>query len=256
MKLHYQSVGTGQPLVIMHGLFGSSDNWRAIAKQLAPYARVITVDLRNHGRSPHSSQQDYPLMVGDLLELMNDLNIDEINLMGHSIGGKVAMQFATMHPEHLNSLVVVDISPKQYDTDKEHITIFNALLALDLSAYSKRSEVDEALSTEIQDKTVRQFLLKNIVTDKGELHWQINLQALYDNYANFGAEISMQKTVSNKSCFIRGARSNYIQKSDEVIIANSFLNSEIITIEGAGHWVHAEAPQQFLATIMESLNYG
>jgi len=159
MKLHYQITGAGQPVVILHGLFGSLDNWRSIAKQLSRYAQVITVDLRNHGRSPHSSQQNYALMVDDLLELLDDLELDQADLIGHSIGGKVAMAFAKAHPTRLNRLVVIDISPRQYAEDSSHIAIFKALLALDLTLYSTRSEVDEVISSILPDKAVRQFLL-------------------------------------------------------------------------------------------------
>ena len=255
MKLHFQSFGSGQPLVIIHGLFGSSDNWRAIAKQLANYAHVITVDLRNHGRSPQAAQQDYLLMVDDLVELIDDLNLDKIDIMGHSIGGKVAMQFAMTYPKRLNRLVVVDIAPRYYVANKGHIAIFKTLLALDLAQYSKRSELDEALSAAIQDKAVRQFLLMNIKADNGKLQWQINLQALYNNYASFGAGVMMKKSVTNRTCFIRGGRSNYIQKSDEVTITDYFSNSEIVTIEPAGHWVHADAPQLFLKAVIDFFEY-
>ncbi|MBL1321074.1 MAG: alpha/beta fold hydrolase [Methylophaga sp.] len=255
MKLHYQITGTGQALVIIHGLFGSSDNWRGLAKQLANHAQVITVDLRNHGKSPHSSQQNYDLMVEDLVELFDDLNLNKADIIGHSIGGKVAMAFAAAYPERLNKLVVVDISPREYAGDSSHIVIFEALLAVDLSLYSKRSEVNEVLSELLPDKSVRQFLLMNISQENGRLIWRINLQALYNNYANFGAAVGEQMKVGNVTCFIRGGRSGYIQANDELLIAKQFPRSEIFTIEQAGHWVHSEAPQQFLSKVNNFLNY-
>ncbi|PHS24820.1 MAG: alpha/beta hydrolase [Methylophaga sp.] len=255
MKLHYQITGTGQALVIVHGLFGSSDNWRGIAKQLADYAQVITVDLRNHGRSAHSTQQTYPLMVDDLVGLFDELDIDTANIIGHSIGGKVAMAFAAAYPERLNKLAVVDISPREYAGDSSHIAIFEALLAVDLSLYSKRSEVNEALSELLPDKAVRQFLLMNISQQNGHLIWRINLQALYSNYVHFGAAVGEQTKVDNSTCFIRGGRSRYIQADDEVLIAKQFPRSEIFTIEQAGHWVHAEAPQPFLRKVMAFFNF-
>lgn len=255
MKLHYQIVGAGEPLVIIHGLFGSSDNWRSIAKQLENFAQVITIDLRNHGKSPHNSQQNYSLMVKDLVGLLDDLNIGKTNIIGHSIGGKVAMEFASSHPERLNKLVVVDISPRQYDEDPSHIEIFKALIPLELSRYSKRSEVDKTISVLLPDKSVRQFLLMNISTENGNLVWRINLQGLYDNYAYFSATVVGQKNIENKTCFIRGGRSSYIQTGDQELISTCFSQVEIHTIEQAGHWVHAEAPQPFLAKVIDFFDY-
>jgi esterase len=255
MKLHYQITGTGQALVIIHGLFGSSDNWRMVAKQLSQYAQVITVDLRNHGLSPHSAQQNYDLMVEDIIELLDDLAIDKAHIIGHSIGGKVAMAFAATHPERLNKLMVVDISPREYAGDSGHIAIFEALLAVDLSRYTRRSEVNELLSELLPDKAVRQFLLMNISQQNGRLTWRINLKALYENYTHFGAAVGVNIKVENMTCFIRGGRSRYIQTDDEELIASQFLRSEIFTIEQSGHWVHSEAPQQFLSKVNNFLNY-
>lgn len=223
MKLHYQIAGSGQALVIIHGLFGSSDNWRGVAKQLSQYAKIITVDLRNHGLSPHSTRQSYALMVEDIIELFDDLAIDKAHIIGHSIGGKVAMAFAATYPERLNKLVVVDISPREYaGDDSSHIAIFEALLAVDLSLYSRRSEVNEALSELLPDKAVRQFLLMNISQENGRLIWRINLKALYSNYVHFGAAVVESAQVDNMACFIRGGRSRYIQADDEVLIAKQF----------------------------------
>lgn len=253
MKLHYQVIGSGQPLVIIHGLFGSSDNWRAMAKQLSAYAKVITVDLRNHGLSPHSEQQNYPLMVEDLVELFDDLGLEKANIIGHSVGGKVAMAFAASYPERLAKLIVVDISPRRYiDTQKK---IFKLLMDLDLSLYSRRRDVDEVLVDGLPDRAVRQFLLMNIISKEGELNWRINLTALNDNYHHLLAPVCEQKNIDVESCFIRGGQAQFIQIEDEQLIARQFHNSEVYTIEQAGHWVHAEAPQEFLAKVVEFLDY-
>ena len=248
MKLHYQLIGTGRTIVIIHGLFGSSDNWRAMAKQLSQWAQVITIDLRNHGQSPHNDQQDYPLMVNDLLELFDDLGIEKAHIIGHSIGGKVAMAFAAAYPQRLNKLMVVDISPRQYVD--EHNSLFQVLMDVELSHYAHRRDVDEALSDLLPDKAVRQFLLMNIATKSGKLHWRINLNALHANYSYLLAAVCEQQNVSVKSCFIRGGQSAYIQAADEQLITQSFPNSEIYTIKQAGHWIHAEAPQQFLEKVI------
>ena len=253
MKLYYQIIGTGQPLVILHGLFGSSDNWRAIAKQLATQAQVITVDLRNHGRSPHSSEQTYALMVEDLAELFERLKLDKADIIGHSMGGKVAMAFSQRYPQWLRRLVLVDIAPRQYHD--EHSAIFRVLLALDLSLYTSRNEVDDALKIALPDKVVRQFLLMNLAINGEQLSWRINLQALYDNYSQLLVAVCEDETIMIPSCFIRGGQSDYVGDEDEDLIRTCFPYAELATIEQAGHWVHAEAPQQFLTKITEFLDY-
>jgi esterase len=253
MKLHHQVLGSGQPLVILHGLFGSSDNWRGLAKQLAKQVQVITVDLRNHGFSPHSPDQNYQLMADDLVELFDDLNLESVDIIGHSIGGKVAMAFAQRDQNRVNKLVVVDISPRQYKN--EHKKIFEALLAIDLSRYLKRAEVDDILSKALPDRAVRQFLLMNLELTNEKLTWKINLPALFENYPHFLEPVCLNDKITVSSCFIRGAKSSYVQDDDQVLIRTTFPNSEIVTIDQAGHWVHAEAPQEFLAEITEFFNY-
>ncbi|MFT7414051.1 MAG: esterase [Methylophagaceae bacterium] len=253
MKLYYQTIGTGQPLVILHGLFGSSDNWRGLAKQLATTAQVITVDLRNHGHSPHSSEQTYALMVEDLAELFERLKLDKVDIIGHSMGGKVAMAFSQCYPQWLGKLVVVDIAPRQYHD--EHNGIFRALLALDLSMYTSRTEVDTALKSALPNKAVRQFLLMNLTIIGKQLSWRINLQALYDNYPQLLEAVCDGNTIMLPSCFIRGGQSDYIGDEDEDLIKTRFPDAELVTIEQAGHWVHAEAPKQFLTKITEFLDY-
>ena len=253
MKLHYQIVGSGQPLVILHGLFGSSDNWRGLAKQLAKQVQVITVDLRNHGYSPHSPEQNYQLMVDDLVELLDELSLKKVDIIGHSVGGKVAMAFAQHYQNRVNKLVVVDIAPRQYKN--EHTKIFEALLAVDLSRYSKRSEVDKVLSKVLPDNAVRQFLLMNLELNDGKLIWKTNLPALFENYSHFLEPVCLNDEILVSSCFICGAKSPYVQDDDKVLIRTTFPNSEIFTIDQVGHWVHAEAPQQFLAKVTEFFNY-
>jgi esterase len=253
MKLYYQTIGTGQPLIILHGLFGSSDNWRAVAKQLATHAQIIMVDLRNHGRSPHSSEQTYPLMVEDLAELFELLKLDKADIIGHSMGGKLAMAFSLHYPQRLRKLVVVDIAPRQYHD--EHSAIFRALLALDLSLYKSRNEVNDALKKAMPNKAVRQFLLMNLALNCVHPSWRINLQALYDNYSQLLAAVCENETIMIPSCFICGGQSDYVGDKDVDLIRTCFPYAELATIEQAGHWVHAEAPQQFLTKITEFLDY-
>lgn len=253
MKLHYQTLGEGRPLVILHGLFGSLDNWRGLTKQLATVAQVIAVDLRNHGRSPHSSEQTYELMADDLAELIDELTLGQIDIIGHSVGGKVAMVFAQRYPELLRKLVVVDIAPRCYSD--EHSGIFETLLALDLSLYSNRTEVDRVLQQSIPNKAVRQFLVMNLSMDNEHLKWRINLQGLFDAYPQLLQSVCENDKIDIPSCFIRGGRSDYIQQQDISRINVCFPNSEVVTIDQAGHWVHAEAPQLFLAKIIEFFDY-
>jgi len=253
MKLHYQTFGSGRPLVILHGLFGSADNWRGLAKNLAEYAYVITVDLRNHGRSPHSLEQSYELMAEDLRELLNELDLNAIDLIGHSVGGKVAMTFAQNYPELLHQLVVVDIAPRAYSD--EHSKIFDALLALDLLSYSSRSEVDRALSVTLPNKAVRQFLLMNLALEDGLLNWRINLPTLSESYPKLLHSVCDNKIIDIPTCFIRGGGSTYVGDDDVDLIKTIFPDSELYTIERAGHWVHAEAPELFQSKIIEFFNY-
>ncbi|MED5510016.1 MAG: alpha/beta fold hydrolase, partial [Pseudomonadota bacterium] len=160
MKLHYQDSGEGHPLIIIHGLFGSADNWRSMAKYFSRFYRVISVDLRNHGRSPHSDTQDFASMAADIEQLCGDLGLHKVHVLGHSLGGKVAMQFAAEQPAWVEKLVVVDISPRRYFS--EHTPLMDAMLALDLKKLDSRSAVDAALADKVTDKSVRQFLLMNL----------------------------------------------------------------------------------------------
>jgi len=253
MKLYYQSQGSGQPLIILHGLFGSSDNWRGLARQLAAHAQVITVDLRNHGRSPHSNALNYDLMADDVAELMADLGLQQVDIIGHSIGGKVAMILAARYSERVRRLVIVDMAPKRYSDS--HSDIFEALLALDLTQFTQRSEVDAALAHSIADKAIRQFLLMNLALDEGKLQWRINLQGLADNYPQLLQAVCDEERVRQPILFLRGGLSNYIEKGDEVMIKQLFPNSEMVIFEQAGHWIHAEIPALFLTTVKQFFDY-
>jgi esterase len=253
MKLYHQSQGTGRPLIILHGLFGSSDNWRGVAKQLATHAQVIRVDLRNHGQSPHSDEMSYDLMADDVAELMADLKLEQVDVIGHSIGGKVAMALAARYPEKLRRLLVVDMAPKWYPD--RHSDIFEALLALDLSQFTKRSEVDVALATTIADKGIRQFLLMNLALSDGKLQWRINLQGLSEHYSELLQAVCEGQVIEQPTLFLRGDLSNYIEQDDEVTIKQTFPNSDITIVEQAGHWIHAERPDLFLSHVNQFFDY-
>lgn len=251
MKLHYQESGEGIPLIIIHGLFGSADNWRSMAKYFSRFYRVVSVDLRNHGRSPHSDEQNFTIMAGDIHQLCEDLRLDQVNILGHSLGGKVAMKFAAMYPDMVAKLVVVDIAPRQYFS--AHTPLMDAMLALNLSQFTRRTEVDDALAESVPDKAVRQFLLMNLVSERENFQWRINLPALKANYPELMAAISEDKTFSMPSLFVYGELSDYVTEQDRQQISRQFTEAKFSGIEKAGHWVQAERPQQFKKVVEEFL---
>lgn len=251
MKLHYRKMGEGAPLFILHGLFGSSDNWQTLGKRFAEHYTVYFVDQRNHGHSPHSDEFSYALMAADLLELVNDLNLEKINVIGHSMGGKTVIEFAKNHPERIRKMVVADISHKQYPL--HHETILEGLNALNLDALKSRGAADKALKAYISEWGVRQFLLKNLYwVEKGQLGWRINLPVLTRSIGDIVTEIEFDQ-IACDTLFMRGGKSNYILPSDFDLIQRKFPNSKIHSIESSGHWIHAEAPDEFFETVMTFL---
>lgn len=248
MKLHYRELGEGQPLMILHGLFGFSDNWQSHAKKLAEYYRVILVDLRNHGHSPWSDDFSYDLMADDVFELCEDLKLEDFILVGHSMGGKVAMNFAQKHEILLDKLVVVDIGIKEYPMHHEHILA--GIHSVDLPNITARRQAEDQMSAHIDSEGIKQFLLKNLYwKERGVLEWRMNVHVLEREMKNILSAMP-QVEVSVPTLFIRGAMSNYILDEDIESIEELFIDSEIETIENAGHWVHAEAADVFLETLL------
>ena len=249
MKLHYRKYGEGQPLIILHGLFGSSDNWQTLGKKFAENFEVYLVDQRNHGHSPKSDEFNYQLLSDDLYNLIRDLELENIILVGHSMGGKTVMTFAQKYPEFIEKLIVVDIGPKAYPM--HHNIILEGLNSLDLSIIKSRGQADKQLSIFIEDNGVKQFLLKNLFwVEKGQLGWRINIPVLEDKMPNIIAAIP-DKIVETHTLFIRGEKSNYIAEDDFQNIYDQFPNSEIETIYDAGHWVHAENPFSFYNMVID-----
>jgi esterase len=248
MQLYFQKFGAGFPLIILHGLFGSSDNWQPVARKLGEHFQIFAVDLRNHGRSPHDDAFNYEVMAGDLHEFMQTHSLEKIHLLGHSIGGKTAMHFALAHPGLLEKLIVVDIAPRAYPP--LHTAIFDALLPLDLTRFQTRDEISRALAPSIPDPAVRQFLLKNIGRDEsGAFRWKMNLPVIHRNYDSLNGPIQTNSTFAKPTLFIRGSQSDYILDSDHEMIIRVFPVAKIVTIPNAGHWVHADAPEEFLNTL-------
>jgi len=246
MQLHFRELGQGAPLVILHGLFGTSDNWQTLAKRWAETRRVILVDLRNHGRSPHAAEHSYELMSQDVLELFDQLGLtDDVTLLGHSMGGKVAMRFALDHPARLARLVVLDIAPRLSDMSHQD-DILAGLNAVDLRTIQTRQEADEALARHIPQVGVRQFLLKNLYRqDDNSFAWRQNLAALTTQMPAIGAEITGAQPFLKPALFVRGGKSDYVSTEDKLYaIPALFPNSQVETVVDAGHWLHAEKPEE------------
>lgn len=250
MQLHYQTLGQGQPLVLLHGLFGSGDNWGTVARHFSQHYQVVSVDLRNHGRSPHSDSHNYADMADDLLELCDTLSLERINLLGHSMGGKVAMQFATQYQDRVEKLIVVDMAPRAYAD--EHTHLIDAMLDVDLTTMQSRSDADKALSGRIPEAMVRQFLLMNLIKVEDNLTWRINLPVLKANYPQLIQAVCENTHYDKPSLFIRGVNSDYVQDHDIAQIKTHFTQAQFAALP-TGHWVHAEQPQAFIATLEKFL---
>lgn len=252
MQLHFKESGRGRVVILLHGLFGSSDNWHPLALRLAESFRVFAVDQRNHGQSPHSDEMNYSLMAGDLNEFIAARGIESATIIGHSMGGKTAMQFALEFPRQVEKLIVADMAPRTYAPAYEKF--FTAQLALDLKSFSTRQEIEDALAPEIPNLALRRFLLKNLGRNSaGEFLWKINLQGISDNYLRLGASVSASAPFAKPTLFLRGGKSNYINPEDEPLIRELFPHSEIQTIAEASHWVHADAPDEFLRRVFDFL---
>ncbi|MBS9462361.1 alpha/beta fold hydrolase [Flagellimonas sp. 389] len=252
--LHSKILGEGKPLLILHGFLGMSDNWKTLGNQYAENGyQVHLIDQRNHGKSFHSIHFDYDVMSEDLISYMNHLQIDKAAVIGHSMGGKTAMQLATSKPKLVSKLIVADISPKYYPP--HHQPILDALQELDFNKITSRKEADEVLSKNITDFGTRQFLLKNLywVAQK-KLGLRFNMEVLKDKMDEIGENISSTANYEGPTLFLRGDRSEYIQASDFPEIKKHFPNALIEMVENAGHWLHAENPKQFFQFTVKFLN--
>jgi len=253
MQLHFKEYGHGRPVILLHGLFGSLDNWHSVASRLAETFHVFALDQRNHGQSPHSTEMAYPLMAADVDNFLAARGLDSAGVIGHSMGGKTAMQLALSFPQRVQRLVVADIAPRAYAP--AHDKIFAALQALDLPKFQNRSDIEAALALEIPDLVVRRFLLKNLGrTPAGGFFWKINLPNIAENYGRLREPVAGSTPFTGPALFIRGGKSNYVRPEDEPLIHKWFPSARIETIPEAGHWVHADRPEEFLGLVGDFLS--
>ncbi len=255
ISLNYTEYGQGRPIIILHGLFGSARNWQGIARALGKDHHVITPDLRNHGQSPHVESMSYIEMANDVISIADHLNLDDIILVGHSIGGKVTMTAALTNPDRFSSLIVVDIAPVNYTHDFK--VLVDAMNSLSLESLKTRTEAEAELGKVIDETSVIQFIIQNLVRSGDSFRWRINLEWIT---ANLNALGQFPDTLANISCrlptlFLGGSESDYLRSIYNAEIFQYFPAAEIIMIEGAGHWLHAEKPNEFLKELITFINF-
>lgn len=252
MKLFYRESGEGNPLIILHGLFGSSDNWYTLSKTFASHYRVLTVDQRNHGQSPHTAEHNYQLLTEDLEIFIREHSLEKPILLGHSMGGKTVMNFALKNPGLARQIIVVDMMPKAYPIHHDHIV--EGLQSIPLETLTSRTEADQLLSKNIPEPDVRQFLLKNLSRNsEGGFVWKINLPVLAANIGPMVDGLVYSGVYSGPALFVKGARSNYFKEGDQQQVKALFPAAEWSTLE-TGHWVQAEKPQEFSQVVLNFLD--
>jgi len=252
MDLFYRELGQGRPLIILHGLFGMSDNWMTFAKRLATNQHIFLVDLRNHGRSGHNATMSYPAMAIDVENFIKDKIQCECDVLGHSMGGKVAMTLALKNPKLVRSLVSVDIAPKRYYSS-QFKDFLQVMMQMDLSSLSGRKEADSILQAKLQlHPATRQFLLKNIYrTENNVFAWRPNLAALFDNLDHLLGGIETPGRFEKPVLFAKGSESDYIVSEDFSLIRDYFPQAVIADIDGANHWVHSSAPAELESALRQ-----
>ncbi|MCP9234365.1 alpha/beta fold hydrolase [Lewinella sp. JB7] len=253
MQLNHKIFGEGPPLVILHGLFGNLDNWQTLARKWAEHYTVILVDLRNHGRSPHAEEMTYPLMAEDVAAFLETQGIDTCHVLGHSMGGKVAMQAALSYPTLVTKLIVVDMAPRRYG--RGHDDVFAALHALDPASLSDRREADERMAPHMEDAGVRMFLLKNLTRDDDTgFRWRMNLEVLHRDYENLIDSVgTLGQQYNGPALIVRGGESGYVHDDDWPAIEQRFPAAKLVTVAEAGHWVHAERPGELERLVRDFL---
>ncbi len=263
MELFFRKSGTGDPFIVLHGLYGSSDNWYSVGHELARTFTVYLIDQRNHGNSPHHPEHTYPVLAEDIREFMQAHHIDRSIILGHSMGGKTALAFGLRYPERVTGMIVVDSSPLGYgdlpDSPERivHERIIHALKSINPETLSSRGEADKLLQQTIAPPAIRQFLLKNLKRDRnGKFYWALNITALEENLPAIFAGV-IPDNCGNSGydsrfplLFIKGEYSGYIRSRDEAAIRQCFPGASLELIKGAGHWLHAEQPEALLKMVM------
>lgn len=250
---HSDTGGEGAPLIIIHGLFGSGDNWRSHQRYWQSDYRVITLDLRNHGASPHASGMSYAEMADDVLALMDSLGIDSAHLLGHSMGGKVAISLARLYPERTRSLVVADIAPVVYD-HHGHNNVFAALNSVAGAHPADRSEADALMAEHVSERAVRLFLATNLVRrEEGGLCLRIGLEEIQAGYEDIIGLPAGERAFDGPALVVRGGRSPYVTDDSIPALHDVLPEARVVTLDGAGHWLHAEQPEAFQRSVDEFL---
>jgi esterase len=251
MKLFFRQLGQGKPLIILHGLLGSSDNWHSLGKLFAETFTVYIVDQRNHGQSPHSDEFDYSVLTEDLEIFIKENKIQKPHIIGHSMGGKTAMNFAVKNPTGVDKLIVVDIVPKKYVV--RHDRLIEGMKAIPLEEITSRAEAEVALAGYEPDPAVRQFLLKNLSrNNESKFVWKVNLPAIDQHLQETGEAMIYKGTFDGPTLFINGKKSDYYEERDDVLIKRIFPQAQIALLD-TGHWVQAEKPQEFAQLVLQFL---
>jgi esterase len=255
-ELHFSTLGSGKPLVVLHGLFGSGKNWQSQARQFANQFKVFTVDLRNHGQSFHADEMNYSIMAEDVAQLLYRLELSACDILGHSMGGKVAMTLALQNPDLVARLIVADIAPVTYF--HHYDDLIDPLLALSLETIDSRAQADQLLRQNIPEDQLRAFLLQNLVRESTGWRWRVNwsvIQRDMEWLTGFG-DLPQDWRIDLPVLFIRGANSDYVSETEIAVIEQHFSNYRLETIEDAGHWLHAEQPESFNRLVLEFLQSG
>lgn len=250
--LHSRIQGSGHPFFILHGFFGMGDNWKSLANDFSSQYEVHLIDQRNHGRSFHSDDFSYEHMVEDLVHYMDHYDIPTAIMLGHSMGGKTVMLMAVEYPERVDRMIVADIAPRFYPP--HHQFILDALNEVDFSRVTSRTEIDDIFKKYIPEYSIRQFLLKNVYRkERDQLAYRFNLESLEENIHEVGVELPPQSVSDVPALFMRGVNSGYVTEQDKTLIHNHFPESTVVDIEGAGHWLHAENPEDFHKNVVQFL---
>ncbi len=254
MELSYSQFGTGPAMIILHGLFGQRDNWLTIARIFSSDYSVYLPDARNHGQSPHSDEFSIPFMCADLYEFMNLHRIEKTILIGHSMGGKVVLDFVVKYPERVEKLIIIDIAPRAYEDRAEHRQVLEVMQQLDLSFFQTRKQLEEALRNQLPEKLVQLALKNSYYKLPNVLDWKLNVDGISKNMPLLLEEVLIEKSIPVPALWIRGGLSDFVSEADEVFLRQKFTRLEIRTIQGASHWVHADKPNELVAEIKNFLN--